>query len=73
MLPLTRKGAENGEDLKRFLAAWPGRVLVVADSAGRREGLVEQFAAASLRPEVVASWQAFARPSGTPSRFAIRM
>ena len=71
LLPLTRKGADNGEDLKRFLAAWPGRVLVVADSAGRREGLVEQFAAAGLRPEVVASWQAFARPSGTPSHFAI--
>ena len=62
VLPLTRKGAGQGEDLKRFLAAWPGRVLVAADSAGRREGLVEQFAAAGLRPEAVASWQAFARP-----------
>ena len=43
------------------------RVLVAADSAGRREALLEQFAAAALKPEVVAGWQAFAKqPSSRP-------
>jgi len=35
------------------------RVLIAADSAGRREALIEQLAAAELPPEVVASWQTF--------------
>ncbi|HET9835960.1 MAG TPA: transcription-repair coupling factor, partial [Rhodanobacteraceae bacterium] len=35
------------------------RVLVVADSAGRREALLEQLAAAELRPDIMASWDAF--------------
>ncbi|TAM95851.1 MAG: transcription-repair coupling factor, partial [Rhodanobacteraceae bacterium] len=35
------------------------RVLIAADSPGRREALLEQFAAAELRPEVVDGWQEF--------------
>ncbi len=35
---------------KRFLAAYPGRVLIAADSAGRREALIEQLATAHLQP-----------------------
>ncbi|MGN6789926.1 MAG: transcription-repair coupling factor, partial [Rhodanobacteraceae bacterium] len=35
------------------------RVLIAADSAGRREALLEQLAAAELRPELVDSWRAF--------------
>ena len=62
-LPLNRKGEEPGDGLKRFLAAYPGRVLIAADSAGRREALIEQLAAAQQRPVTLASWQAFARPS----------
>ncbi|HET7557809.1 MAG TPA: transcription-repair coupling factor [Rhodanobacteraceae bacterium] len=34
-------------------------ILVAADSAGRREALLEQFAAAQLRLEVAAGWPAF--------------
>ena len=42
---------ENLEDvrrtgeLQRFVTAYPGRVLIAADSAGRREALIEQIAA----------------------------
>ena len=67
-LPLARKGEEPAEGLKRFLAAYPGRVLLTVDSAGRREALLEQLAAARLNPLPVASWQAFA---GDETRFAI--
>ncbi|MFI4968646.1 MAG: transcription-repair coupling factor [Lysobacterales bacterium] len=59
-LPLNRKGEEFGEELKRFIAAYPGRVLIAADSAGRREALIEQLAVAHLRPTTIASWHEFA-------------
>src|SRR5690242_9293424 len=35
------------------------RVLIAADSAGRREALLEQLATAALKPEIVAGWPAF--------------
>ncbi len=58
-LPLAAKGDDNGVALRGFLASYPGRVLIAADSAGRREGLIETLAALELRPTTVASWQAF--------------
>jgi len=73
VLPLNRRGEAPGEELKRFLDAYPGRVLVAADSAGRREALIEQLAAAELRAEVLASWNEFAAPRADkpPARFAV--
>src|SRR5690606_40770320 len=50
------------------LMNWPGRVLLAADSAGRREALLELLRAADLRPEVLPDWPAFA---GGEDRFAI--
>jgi transcription-repair coupling factor (superfamily II helicase) len=58
-LPLNQKGEAPAAALKSFLASYPGRVLVAADSAGRREALLEQFAAADLKPQPVSGWQAF--------------
>ncbi|HEY6940962.1 transcription-repair coupling factor [Dokdonella sp.] len=58
-VPLSRKGEEPGEALRRFVAAYPGRVLIAADSAGRREALIEQLAAARLRPQTYAGWRDF--------------
>ena len=63
LLPINRKGETFAEELKRFLAAYPGRVLIASDSAGRREALIEQLAVAHLRPDTVASWQEFAVPA----------
>jgi len=63
LLPINRKGETFAEELKRFLAAYPGRVLIASDSAGRREALIEQLAVAHLRPDTVASWQDFAAPT----------
>ncbi|KAA0070307.1 transcription-repair coupling factor [Rhodanobacter sp. T12-5] len=61
-LPLNRKGEEPGTSLRHFLSSYPGRVLIAADSAGRREALIETLAAAGLKPQVVESWAAFLPP-----------
>ena len=44
---------------KTFMQGHGGRVLVVADSLGRRETLLELFAEYGLRPRVVEDWRAF--------------
>ncbi len=52
--------AENPAGLlQRFLAAFPGRVLFVAESAGRRELLLETLARHGLRPMPCAGWREF--------------
>ena len=58
-LPLNRKGEEPGTSLRHFLGSYPGRVLIAADSAGRREALIETLAAAGMKPQNVESWPAF--------------
>ncbi len=58
-LPVAAKDAPAGQALASFLSHYPGRVLVAADSAGRREALMEVLAAAQLKPEVVADVPAF--------------
>jgi transcription-repair coupling factor (superfamily II helicase) len=58
-LPINRKNEAPADELKRFVAAYPGRVLITADSAGRREALIELLAIGDLRPSVVASWADF--------------
>jgi transcription-repair coupling factor (superfamily II helicase) len=68
-LPLNRKNEAPAEELQRFLTSYDGRVLIAADSAGRREALIEQLAHSQLRPNTVASWREFVDASA--SRFAI--
>jgi transcription-repair coupling factor (superfamily II helicase) len=58
-LPLNRKGEEPGTSLRHFIESYPGRVLIAADSAGRREALLEQVAVVGLRPQNVDGWFAF--------------
>jgi transcription-repair coupling factor (superfamily II helicase) len=58
-LPLNRKGEEPGAGLSHFVSSYPGRVLIAADSAGRREALIETLATAGLKPQNVDDWQAF--------------
>ncbi|MFC3815987.1 transcription-repair coupling factor [Lysobacter sp. GCM10012299] len=69
-LPIAARDHAPADALKSFLGSYPGRVLIAADSAGRREALLELLQAANLRPDVVTGWPAFAPPQGT-SRFAI--
>lgn len=73
---LNRKGEEPGASLAHFLASYPGRVLIAADSAGRREALIETLATAGLKPRNVEDWAAFLKDSTdasdvTSARFAI--
>ncbi|MGX9719454.1 transcription-repair coupling factor [Stenotrophomonas acidaminiphila] len=68
-LPVAAKDAPAGQALKSFLDHYPGRVLVAADSPGRREALLEVLQAADLRPPVVPGLPAFLADDAP--RFAI--
>jgi transcription-repair coupling factor (superfamily II helicase) len=45
--------------LAAFVQAYPGRVLLAADSAGRREVLLEMLRAAGITPAAAAGWHGF--------------
>ncbi len=45
--------------LKRFLEQFPGRVLIAADSSGRRETLLDILRRHELRPKVYTDWKDF--------------
>src|SRR5690606_15964337 len=51
--------SEPGAALKSFLSSYPGRTLIAADSAGRREALLELLDAAGLKPTVLPDFTAF--------------
>src|SRR3546814_19844898 len=70
------KDAQPAAALKSFLASYPGRVLVAADTAGRREALLEVLQAADLRPVVLPGFRAFfenrhPRDSGDPASLGL--
>jgi transcription-repair coupling factor (superfamily II helicase) len=73
VLPLAAKDVEPAAAVKSFLSSYPGRVMVAADSPGRREALMEVMQAAGLVPPVVAGFAEFlSAPSTTAGpRFAI--
>ncbi|WP_373401922.1 hypothetical protein, partial [Klebsiella pneumoniae] len=58
-LPVAAREAPAGDALKSFLGHYPGRVLIAADSPGRREALLEVLQAAELKPPVVADLPGF--------------
>ncbi|HWU75181.1 MAG TPA: transcription-repair coupling factor [Rhodanobacter sp.] len=72
-LTLNRKGEEPGAALKHFLSSYPGRVLIAADSAGRREALIETLATADMRPQNVDTWQAFLQAGDTTAAASTAM
>ncbi|TDB34540.1 transcription-repair coupling factor [Stenotrophomonas sp. TEPEL] len=67
-LPVAAREAPAGDALKSFLGHYPGRVLIAADSPGRREALLEVLQAAALKPPVVADLLSFL---ASDERFAI--
>ncbi|HEX5755272.1 MAG TPA: transcription-repair coupling factor [Arenimonas sp.] len=67
-LEWARKGEAPGAALQGFLDSYRGRVLIAADSAGRREALLELLASAELGPTVLPDWQGFLTGD---ARFAI--
>ncbi|MCY7355373.1 MAG: transcription-repair coupling factor [Lysobacter sp.] len=73
-VPVAAKDVVPAGALKSFLANYPGRVLIAADTAGRREALLEILHAAELSPDVLPDLQTFIRHSragGGPATFAL--
>ncbi|QGW65738.1 transcription-repair coupling factor [Lysobacter soli] len=68
-LPVAARDHAPADALTSFLSSYPGRVLVAADSPGRREALLEILQAGALKPEVVADFPAFL--ANDASRFSI--
>ncbi len=58
-LAIQAKSGEPLAALRRFVEHYPGRILFCAESAGRREVLLELLARLHLRPREVAGWAAF--------------
>ena len=58
-LPIDGRAARPIGFLQDFLDARPGRCLIVAETPGRREVLLETLGAHGLRPALVDSWVAF--------------
>jgi transcription-repair coupling factor (superfamily II helicase) len=58
-LGIQAKAAEPAAQLRHFLAEHDGRVLFVAETAGRREALLETLRGFDIRPQAVADWSEF--------------
>jgi transcription-repair coupling factor (superfamily II helicase) len=58
-LAIQAKASEPLAALRRFIEEYPGRVLFCAESAGRREVLLELLARLKLKPKEFDSWPAF--------------
>jgi len=50
---------EPANRILTFLKSFKGKVLFVAETSGRREGLIEKLKSFNIKLKVVASWQAF--------------
>ncbi|UUY10612.1 transcription-repair coupling factor [Pseudomonas sp. J452] len=59
-LAIQAKASEPLAALRRFIEEYPGRVLFCAESAGRREVLLELLARLKLKPVEVSGWPEFA-------------
>lgn len=58
-LAIQAKAGEPLAALRRFIEEYPGRVLFCAESAGRREVLLELLARLKLKPNEFDSWPSF--------------
>ncbi len=58
-LAIQAKASEPLAALRRFIEEYPGRVLFCAESAGRREVLLELLARLKLKPKEVEGWTEF--------------
>jgi transcription-repair coupling factor (superfamily II helicase) len=57
------RAADPAERLKRFIKEFPGRVLICAESSGRREALIENLGDHKLKLATVTGWQEFLEKS----------
>jgi len=68
-LPIAAKDSPAGQALAAFVQHYPGRIVIAADSPGRREALLEILHAAHLQPQTCASVTDFLNDPSQP--FAI--
>ncbi len=59
LYPLGKSTDKPAELLEQFINEFEGRVLLTAESAGRRESLLEQLLACGIQPGSVDSWHEF--------------
>ncbi|MCG6900625.1 MAG: transcription-repair coupling factor [Gammaproteobacteria bacterium] len=58
-LRLRPRGEQPAAALQAFIAGFNGRILITAESSGRREALRDQLRAFAIRPEAVNDWDGF--------------
>jgi transcription-repair coupling factor (superfamily II helicase) len=58
-LRVDQRSEEPARELVNFVGAFSGRVLLAAESAGRREMLIDLLSKSHLKPQLVESWSAF--------------
>jgi transcription-repair coupling factor (superfamily II helicase) len=57
---------EPARALQRFIGSFAGKVLFVAESAGRREGLIDKLRSCKINVKPVESWQVFLKSEVSP-------
>jgi transcription-repair coupling factor (superfamily II helicase) len=66
-IQIDRRAGDPLHALKRFATATRERVLIVAESLGRRETMQETFAEYGFKPALTADWNAFLRGDASPA------
>ena len=65
-LALDAKLDEPARALRQFMSEFAGKILFVAESAGRREGLIDKLRSYKISVKPVESWQAFLKSEVSP-------
>ena len=65
-LALDSKQTEPAAALQLFAGQFPGKILFVAESAGRREALIEKLRTYKIQASHIESWQAFLESGVSP-------
>ncbi|MFZ2169320.1 MAG: transcription-repair coupling factor, partial [Methylococcaceae bacterium] len=63
---LDAKLNEPAQALQQFIRSFAGKILFVAESAGRREGLIDKLRSYKITVKAVESWQAFLKSEVSP-------
>lgn len=66
-LTIDAKLGEPAQRLQQFVKAFTGKILFVAESAGRREALIDRLRQYKITVKQVESWQAFLNADISPS------
>ncbi len=68
---LSLHDAADHDAFARYIGNYPGRILLAADSPGRREVLLETLQAFAIRPKPLPDWHAFRAADNIPLALAV--